>query len=137
MAAPRGGHCHYVQVPLTARPRESGDPERLWGAHWVPACAGTSGWGKSACEGRSSVGILRWHAGPLFDTMLPGNDDEGGCEAPGMHPVLRTVLQRLGLGLLTLFIVSTIIFSSIELLPGDFAAAILGQSATPETVAAF
>jgi peptide/nickel transport system permease protein len=54
-----------------------------------------------------------------------------------MHPVLRTVLQRLGLGLLTLFIVSIIIFSSIELLPGDFAAAILGQSATPETVAAF
>jgi peptide/nickel transport system permease protein len=54
-----------------------------------------------------------------------------------MHPVLRTVLQRLGLGVLTLFIVSIIIFSSIELLPGDFAAAILGQSATPETVAAF
>ena len=54
-----------------------------------------------------------------------------------MHPVLRTVLQRLGLGLLTLFIVSLIIFASIELLPGDFAAAILGQSATPETVAAF
>ncbi len=53
-----------------------------------------------------------------------------------MHPVLRTVLQRLGLGLLTLFIVSIIIFSSIELLPGDFAAAILGQAATPETVAA-
>jgi peptide/nickel transport system permease protein len=54
-----------------------------------------------------------------------------------MHPVLRTVLQRLGLGFLTLFIVSIIIFSSLEMLPGDFARAILGQSATPETVAAF
>jgi peptide/nickel transport system permease protein len=54
-----------------------------------------------------------------------------------MHPVLRTVLQRLGLGLVTLFVVSIIIFSSIELLPGDFAKAILGQAATPETVAAF
>ena len=54
-----------------------------------------------------------------------------------MHPVLRTVIQRLGLGLLTLFIVSVIIFSSLELLPGDFAKAILGQAATPETVAAF
>ncbi len=54
-----------------------------------------------------------------------------------MHPVLRTVLQRLGLGLLTLFVVSVIIFSSLEMLPGDFARAILGQSATPETVAAF
>ena len=54
-----------------------------------------------------------------------------------MHPVLRTVLQRLGLGLLTLFIVSIVIFMSLELLPGGFAEAILGQGATPETVAAF
>ena len=54
-----------------------------------------------------------------------------------MHPILRTVLQRLGLGLVTLFIVSIVIFSAIEMLPGDFAKAILGQAATPETVAAF
>ena len=54
-----------------------------------------------------------------------------------MHPILRTVLQRLGLGLLTLFIVSIVIFSSLEMLPGGFAEAILGQGATPETVAAF
>ncbi len=54
-----------------------------------------------------------------------------------MHPVVRTVLQRLGLGLLTLFVVSVIIFSSLQFLPGDFATAVLGQSATPETVAAF
>ncbi len=54
-----------------------------------------------------------------------------------MHPVITTVLQRLGLGLLTLIVVSMIIFSSIELLPGDFGEAILGQSALPETVAAF
>ena len=54
-----------------------------------------------------------------------------------MHPVLVTVLQRLGLGLLTLFFVSIIIFASIELLPGDFGEAVLGQAATQETVAAF
>lgn len=54
-----------------------------------------------------------------------------------MPPVLRTVLQRLGLGLITLWVVSMIIFATIEMLPGDFAKAILGQSATPETVAAF
>ena len=54
-----------------------------------------------------------------------------------MHPLLRMVLQRLGLGLITLFVVSVIIFSAIEFLPGDFAKAILGQSATPETVEAF
>ena len=54
-----------------------------------------------------------------------------------MHPVLKTVLQRLGLGLLTLLAVSIVIFASLELLPGGFAEAILGQGATPETVAAF
>ena len=54
-----------------------------------------------------------------------------------MHPVLATVLQRLGLGVVTLFFVSLIIFSSIEMLPGDFGEAVLGQAATEETVAAF
>jgi hypothetical protein len=54
-----------------------------------------------------------------------------------LHPVLSTVLQRLGLGVLTLFIVSIIIFSSIALLPGDFGEQVLGQQALPETVEAF
>ena len=54
-----------------------------------------------------------------------------------MHPVVKTVLERLSLGLATLFIVSIIIFSAIEMLPGDFGQAILGQEALPETVAAF
>jgi peptide/nickel transport system permease protein len=54
-----------------------------------------------------------------------------------MNVVIKILLQRLALGLLTLFVVSLIIFSAIEMLPGGFAEAILGQSATPETVAAF
>ena len=54
-----------------------------------------------------------------------------------MHPVLTTVLQRLALGLLTLFFVSVVIFSAVEFLPGDFTQAVLGQAATQETVAAF
>ena len=54
-----------------------------------------------------------------------------------MHPVVKTVLERLALGLATLFFVSIIIFSAIEMLPGDFGQAILGQAALPETVAAF
>ena len=54
-----------------------------------------------------------------------------------VHPVTKTILERLGLGLATLFVVSIIIFSAIEMLPGDFGQAILGQSATQETVAAF
>ncbi|MBM3596955.1 MAG: ABC transporter permease [Alphaproteobacteria bacterium] len=54
-----------------------------------------------------------------------------------MNPIVTTVLQRVGLGVLTLLAVSVIIFAMIEMLPGDFASAILGQTATPETVAAF
>ena len=46
------------------------------------------------------------------------------------------VAQRLGLGLLTLLVVSFIIFLAVEALPGDLAQALLGQSATEETVAA-
>jgi peptide/nickel transport system permease protein len=51
--------------------------------------------------------------------------------------LLKMVAQRLALGLLTLFVVSLIIFLGMHLLPGDLAQEILGQSATPETVAAF
>ena len=54
-----------------------------------------------------------------------------------MHPVLKTVLQRLGLGVMTLLAVSVIIFASLEILPGGYAENILGQGATPETVEAF
>ena len=54
-----------------------------------------------------------------------------------MNAIVSTVLKRLGLGVITLFVVSAIISFSIELLPGDFAKSILGQAATPETVAAF
>ena len=54
-----------------------------------------------------------------------------------VHPVTKTILERLGLGLATLFVVSVIIFSAIEMLPGDFGQAILGQAATQEAVAAF
>lgn len=52
-----------------------------------------------------------------------------------MRSVLRIVIQRLLLGLLTLLVVSVVIFTAVNLLPGDFAQAILGQSATPEAIA--
>ena len=54
-----------------------------------------------------------------------------------MGSVWKMVAHRLGLGLLTMFVISILIFGAIELLPGDLAEEILGQSATPETVAAF
>ena len=54
-----------------------------------------------------------------------------------MHYLIRLFVQRLALGFLTLFVVSLVIFLSIELLPGDVAQQVLGQSATPENLAAF
>lgn len=53
-----------------------------------------------------------------------------------MSLVWGMVLRRLGLGLLTLFVITLLIFGAIVLLPGDPAQAILGQAATPETLAA-
>ena len=53
-----------------------------------------------------------------------------------MSNVLKIILQRLLLGLLTLFVVSVVIFAAVNMLPGDFAEVILGQGATPDAVAA-
>jgi peptide/nickel transport system permease protein len=49
----------------------------------------------------------------------------------------RLILTRVVLGLLTLLGVSLLIFAATEVLPGDVATAVLGQGATPETVAEF
>jgi peptide/nickel transport system permease protein len=46
------------------------------------------------------------------------------------------ILYRIALGIGLLFIVSLVIFGATELLPGDLATQLLGQAATPETVAA-
>lgn len=49
--------------------------------------------------------------------------------------VLSLVLSRLGIALVTLVIVSFIVFAATEMLPGDVAQILLGQAATPEAVA--
>ncbi len=54
-----------------------------------------------------------------------------------MKNVLVLILKRWGASLITIFIISVIIFIGVELLPGDVAETVLGQSATPETVEAF
>ncbi|MDT9640691.1 ABC transporter permease [Pseudomonas sp. JV245A] len=54
-----------------------------------------------------------------------------------MNSLCKLLLQRLALGLLSLLAVSVIIFLAVGMLPGDVAQAMLGQAATPETVAAF
>lgn len=57
---------------------------------------------------------------------------QGGLH--GLGSVLRIVIQRLLLGLLTLLVVSIVIFTAVNMLPGDFAQAVLGQGATPEAI---
>lgn len=44
--------------------------------------------------------------------------------------------RRIGIGLITLWVVSLVVFAGTEILPGDVAQIILGQSATPENLAA-
>ncbi|MCW6510569.1 ABC transporter permease [Lichenifustis flavocetrariae] len=51
--------------------------------------------------------------------------------------MIRLILMRIGLGLLTLFVVSAVIFLLTQILPGDVASSVLGQNATPENLAAF
>lgn len=52
-----------------------------------------------------------------------------------MRKISTMVLQRLALGLVTLLLVTLVIFLASELLPGDLAEATLGQSATVESLA--
>ncbi len=54
-----------------------------------------------------------------------------------MNDIIIMVAKRMALGLMTIIVISLLIFVGVEALPGDLAEAILGQEATPETVAAF
>jgi len=51
--------------------------------------------------------------------------------------VLRLIATRFALGILTLLAVSVLIFICTQILPGDVASAVLGQSATPESLKVF
>ncbi|MCF8113060.1 MAG: ABC transporter permease [Desulfotignum sp.] len=46
------------------------------------------------------------------------------------------ICRRIGIGIMTLWVVSVVVFVGTEILPGDVAQIILGQSATPENLAA-
>jgi peptide/nickel transport system permease protein len=49
--------------------------------------------------------------------------------------IVKLIAQRIALGLLLLLAVSVLIFVGTQILPGDVAQSILGQSATPESLA--
>ena len=48
--------------------------------------------------------------------------------------MFKLIIRRIAWGILTLFVISVLIFSAMELLPGDAANAALGQFATPEAL---
>ena len=50
------------------------------------------------------------------------------------HPIVKLLVQRVALGVVTLGVVSVVIFAATQVLPGNAAIAILGHSATPPAV---
>jgi peptide/nickel transport system permease protein len=54
-----------------------------------------------------------------------------------MNELTVLVVKRIGLGIVTLLVISVLIFVGVEALPGDLAESVLGQNALPETVEAF
>jgi peptide/nickel transport system permease protein len=51
------------------------------------------------------------------------------------HALVRFVVRRVAAALLTLFVVSILVFAATDILPGDAASAILGKTASPQNVA--
>lgn len=49
-------------------------------------------------------------------------------------PILKLLIQRIGIGIMLLLSVSVLIFAGTQILPGDVAQSILGQSATPQAL---
>jgi peptide/nickel transport system permease protein len=74
-----------------------------------------------------SVAIVETPAGPAGPAMVPA--------ASGGH-FARWLVRRLALGIVILFAVSVLVFVATEALPSDPARAILGRTATPQSVAA-
>lgn len=67
--------------------------------------------------------------GPAGPVAAPSPDQQDGASR---HPIRALVMRRLGFGLITLFVVSVLIFWATEVLPGNAAYAVLGHSATTQ-----
>src|SRR3977135_3032739 len=71
-------------------------------------------------------------------TLVPGGPSV--TASPGMarvrNPIWGFIVRRLLLGAFVLTLVSIVIFLATQALPGDTARAILGRTATPESLAA-
>src|SRR5438067_2059669 len=70
----------------------------------------------------------------MATTTMPARDRVPGTRF--LHGIWGFVLRRLLLGLLTLLLVSIVVFAATQALPSDPARAILGRNATPEALKA-
>jgi peptide/nickel transport system permease protein len=52
------------------------------------------------------------------------------------HPIARLFRRRIIAGVVTMVLVSMVVFSATEVLPGNAAYAVLGRTASPERVRA-
>jgi len=70
---------------------------------------------------------------------MPGRRSRcGGPELFGRrHPIARFLLKRFALALVTLFILSVIVFAAAQVLPGDVGRNVLGPFASPADVDSF
>jgi peptide/nickel transport system permease protein len=76
----------------------------------------------------------------LRDRADQGAPNEVPSQAPSLwhneHPIAALVGVRAAIGVVTLFVVSVVIFLATEVLPGNAAYSVLGHSATPQSLRA-
>ncbi len=67
-------------------------------------------------------------------TLDPVSPTVASGSPKAAHPIRELLVQRTLLGFLTLFLVSLIVFVATQVLPGNAAYAVLGQTATPRSL---
>jgi peptide/nickel transport system permease protein len=73
-----------------------------------------------------------------LDTLGPALEPVPPAQSrgrPSNHPVARFLLRRMLSGIVTLLVVSVLIFFTLHVIPGDVARTILGRDATPQAIA--
>src|SRR5690348_17353266 len=64
----------------------------------------------------------------------PARPAASAARRPDAHPIRTLVRRRAAAGVLTLFLVSVVVFVATEVLPGNAAFAVLGRNANPANV---
>ena len=67
----------------------------------------------------------------MADVTAPAPKIAAPASAPKGHPLRDTLIKRLGFGVLTLWLVSILVFAATQVLPGNAASAVLQNTATP------